>query len=201
MVLPECNECHREADVTPNHIGGWNTEHSRLASKEGNNCSACHDQGFCADCHFGGGIVPRSHRSDFREIHPIAAKDAPRSCEKCHAPRFCSDCHAKFQPEELQFQSHRKGWLNQSPHTNITGDCYKCHPNSVMMPHDWKREHAREAKRDLPSCQACHEDGETCIKCHSSRTGLKVNPHPDNWGSIQGNLNRAAGKRTCVRCH
>ncbi|HEY3488744.1 MAG TPA: hypothetical protein VGK27_01335, partial [Candidatus Deferrimicrobiaceae bacterium] len=59
----------------------------------------------------------------------------------------------------------------------------------------------REARRDLASCQACHADGDTCLKCHSSRTGLKINPHPDNWGSIQGKLNRAAGKRTCVKCH
>ncbi len=222
LALPECNECHRESDVTPNHIAGWNTLHAFLAGKETRNCSTCHSQNFCEDCHYGGGAdaslhasnnrgpdyKPRSHRSNFREIHPIAAADAPRSCEKCHDARFCSDCHAKFRPEELMFQSHRKGWsdLRTSSvgpaHSTFTpGMCQTCHPNSVLPAHEWSREHAREARRDLASCQSCHADGEVCLKCHSARTGLLVNPHPDNWGSIRGNLERASGRRTCVRCH
>lgn len=222
MKIAECTECHRESSVTPNHVGGWNKEHALKASKAGANCATCHDQGFCLDCHKGGGIdadlhasqgrsvnyVPKSHRSDFREIHPIMAMDSPRSCEKCHATKFCQACHEKFQPEEVQFQSHRRGWsdLRTTPvgpaHSSFTeAQCQTCHPNSVLPSHTWTREHAREARRDLASCQACHADGDTCLKCHSARSGLRVNPHPENWGDISGRLNKAAGQRTCVKCH
>lgn len=223
MVVPECNECHREADVTPNHLAGWNTEHARLAGRESNNCAMCHDQGYCADCHQGGAVdarlhvsnvrgadtVPRSHRSDFREIHPIAAMDGPRSCEKCHEARFCSDCHAKYRPEELQFESHRRQFGDipvsaAGPRHALfpLSSCATCHPKGSALPsHEWGPGHAREAKRNLAACQSCHADGETCLKCHSARQGLVVKPHPDNWDSIKGNLERASGRRTCVRCH
>ena len=222
MKPAECNECHKESGVAANHAAGWNVEHKLKAVKEGSNCAACHDQAFCSDCHYGGGVdadlhvsqgrspnyKPRSHRTDFREIHPILAADSPRSCEKCHAPKFCESCHAKFRPEELQFQSHRRGWSDLTTfaggprHSTFTeGQCQTCHPNSVLPAHAWSREHAREAKRDLASCQACHADGDTCLKCHSARSGLRVNPHPDNWGDIKDRLNKAAGRRTCVKCH
>lgn len=222
MKIAECTDCHKQAGATPNHNVGWNREHALKASKSASKCETCHEQSFCLDCHQGGGIdadlhvsqgrsgnfKPKSHRTDFREIHPIAAMDSPRSCEKCHATKFCEACHSKFRPEELQFQSHRRGWsdLRTTPagprHETFTeAQCQTCHPNSVLPAHSWTREHAREARRDLASCQACHADGDTCLKCHSSRSGLKVNPHPDNWGSISGRLNKAAGKRTCVKCH
>lgn len=215
MVVPECNECHRDSDVPPNHVGGWNTEHARLASKEVSNCASCHGQEYCADCHYGGGVdaklhagnnrgpdyEPRSHRGNFLLLHPLSAADAPRSCEKCHPVRFCTDCHAKFRPDELAFASHRRGWEGGTPHTTLTGPCGSCHANSSILPGEWKAGHSREARRNLGLCQSCHEDGSTCVKCHSARDGLGVKPHPDNWDTIGKNLNRAAGKRTCVRCH
>ena len=61
--------------------------------------------------------------------------------------------------------------------------------------------HAQEARRNLPTCQGCHADGQICLTCHSARTGLRVNPHPDNWGDIKDRINKAAGQRTCVKCH
>lgn len=221
MKLSECTECHRDAGVVPSHQGGWNADHRLSAVKAAANCAVCHDQAFCQDCHFGGGIdprlhasnrgadyKPRSHRTDFREIHPIMAFDSPNSCSRCHQPSFCSECHSRFRPEELQFLSHRKGWSDRPAvaggprHSTFPPDsCRTCHPGSVLPAHEWSGSHAREARRNLPTCQACHPDGETCLKCHSAKTGLRVNPHPDNWGSIQGKLNRAAGQRTCVKCH
>jgi hypothetical protein len=218
----ECNECHKDANVAANHAAGWNKEHALLAVKADANCATCHDQAFCLDCHKGGGIdrdlhastsrgnnyLPKSHRTDFREIHPIAAKDAPRSCEKCHAPKFCESCHEKFRPEELQFQSHRRQFADLplssvGPNHGVftEANCPQCHVGPMPTHTGWSQSHAREAKRDLAACQSCHADGDTCLKCHSARSALKINPHPDNWGSIKGNLNKAAGQRTCVKCH
>jgi len=218
LKIPECTECHRGADVTPNHQAAWNEQHRLVAVKADAPCADCHDQSYCTDCHYGGGIdaglhvsndrgpnyKPRTHRSSFKEVHPIAAFDNPNSCQRCHPTSFCSECHARFQPRDLMFQSHRKGWSGTSPHNNpaiTAATCQGCHPNSVLPSHTWSSSHAREARRNLPACQSCHSDGEICLKCHSAKSGLRVNPHPDNWGSIQGKLNKAAGKRTCVKCH
>ncbi len=222
MKISECTECHRDADVSPNHRVGWNADHRLVAVKADAPCAMCHEQSWCQDCHFGGGIdaglhvandrgpnyKPKSHRTSFIEIHPISAFDNPNTCQRCHQASFCSECHARFQPQDLMFQSHRKGWSDRSAvsggakHSTFAADsCQTCHPNSVLPSHQWSGTHAREARRNLPTCQACHADGEPCLKCHSARSGLKVNPHPDNWGSIKENLNRAAGKRTCVKCH
>jgi len=223
MRPAECNECHEGSHVTPNHQSAWNAEHRVIAVKADAPCADCHDQAYCQDCHYGGGITaglaasndrgadtkPKSHRSSFLEIHPIAAFDSPNSCSRCHPASYCRDCHARFRPEDLMFQSHRKGWSDSMPggpghprHATFPPDsCQTCHPGSVLPAHQWSGAHAQEARRNLPTCQGCHADGQICLTCHSARTGLRVNPHPDNWGDIKDRINKAAGQRTCVKCH
>lgn len=222
LRIAECTECHQGENVSPNHQAAWSVQHRLIAVQSDANCAECHDQSFCTDCHYGGGIdrdlhtstdrgpnyVPKSHRSGFIEVHPISAFDNPTSCDRCHQPSFCSECHARFRPEDLMIQSHRKGWSDLSAtsggpkHSTFPPDsCQTCHPNSVLPTHKWSSSHAQEARRNLPTCQACHPDGDVCLKCHSAKFGLQVNPHPDNWDDIKNRLNRAAGQRTCVKCH
>jgi hypothetical protein len=87
-------------------------------------------------------------------------------------------------------------------HASFSADsCTSCHPGGLLPKHQWSDAHGREARRNLVSCQSCHTDGDSCMKCHSARTGLRVKPHPDNWSSMKGRFERAAGKRTCVKCH
>lgn len=88
MEIKFCNECHISNNVAANHTSSWVKEHRIYADKKPNNCQDCHQLSFCLDCHKGGGItadlhssqsgpdyMPKSHRTDFREIHPIKAKD------------------------------------------------------------------------------------------------------------------------------
>ena len=97
MKISECNSCHKDEGIAPNHDGDWVRSHRTLASKAGSYCAQCHDQSFCLDCHQGGGInadvsvatynrdyIPKSHRSDFVNIHPIKALDNPQTCYRCH---------------------------------------------------------------------------------------------------------------------
>ncbi|MEK6778993.1 MAG: cytochrome C, partial [Candidatus Deferrimicrobiota bacterium] len=39
MKISECTECHRDADVSPNHRAGWNADHRLLAVKADANCA------------------------------------------------------------------------------------------------------------------------------------------------------------------
>jgi hypothetical protein len=145
------------------------------------------------------------HRSDFHVTHPIAARTDPQLCNSCHEPKFCSDCHNDFAPADLAILSHRRGWSDGTlggAHAFFDDtQCQGCHINSVLPTHDWSNRHAREARKNLVTCQACHPEGDVCMTCHSAISGLRVNPHPSDWGSIKDNINKASGGSTCRKCH
>jgi len=193
MKITECNSCHKGEGVAPNHDGDWVRSHRVLSSKAGANCSQCHNQSFCLDCHQGGGInadltiatfgrdyVPKSHRSDFINIHPIKALDNPQSCYRCHDQKYCSSCHDRFPKGSMRIKSHL-----------MLGPDHQRYAAAI-------NEHAIEARRNLQSCQTCHPEGDVCIQCHSSG---KTNPHPRNWNSIKGNYKDRAGSKVCLKCH
>lgn len=222
MEIKDCNECHEASGVTFNHGSAWTEEHRLYADKKPNNCGDCHQLSDCLDCHTGGGIEsdfhasnfgadykPKSHRTDFREIHPIKAREDPNGCYRCHDERrFCAECHSKFDRNELAGVSHRRQFSDirlssvGPKHEVFTPDqCQNCHVKGVLPTHQWALSHAREARRNLASCQTCHPDGDVCMKCHSAQAGLMINPHPRDWRSIKGRLSRASDGRTCLRCH
>ncbi|MGA1862319.1 hypothetical protein OWM07_05505 [Deferribacter thermophilus] len=220
-----CLDCHDKGFVESvkfpglkTHYGvNWAIKHKVEAKMDKYDCNACHKQSFCMDCHKGGfadeipGISDSPvnvHRSDFIVAHPLYAKSDPNSCQSCHEVKFCSDCHEKFSDEDLQIESHRKGWSNlqTSPsgpaHSQFNEyQCQTCHTNSVLPSHEWSNNHAREARKNLATCQSCHSDGDTCLKCHSARTGLMVNPHPKDWDDIKDNIRKATNGKTCRKCH
>jgi hypothetical protein len=228
MAIKECNECHKSEGVALNHDADWDRGHRLLAGKGGANCIECHDQAYCLDCHQGGGIdvklstmnykrdyIPKSHRSDWLEIHPIKAVDNPQRCTRCHEDqKYCIQCHSQFRPADLAFLSHRRQFqdiklssvgpthaiLVQNGVVN-TAACPTCHPNGLVPSHVWSSDHAREARRNLQSCQTCHSNGDVCMTCHSARTGLRVNPHPRNWNSVKGNYRTKSDNRSCLQCH
>jgi len=231
LDLKDCNECHKAQGIPLTHDNDWagkhhqNTDwlgdHRVSAGKGGTNCSDCHAQSFCSECHFGGGVdvelrklsykrnyMPKNHRTDFISIHPIKAKDNPQTCTRCHTQKFCSDCHSKFSGSDLKFKSHRRQFSDLpqnvagSSHNGYSSkDCQMCHPNGLLTKHEWSADHAIEARRNLQSCQVCHSDGKTCLTCHSSKSGLRVSPHPRNWASISGNFKSRSNGKTCAICH
>ncbi len=221
MAIKECATCHIGEGLAPTHGADWTKEHRVFAGKSEKNCADCHNQQFCLDCHTGGGIdadlktanyrtnyVPKSHRTDFRELHPLKALDNPQTCYRCHDSRYCSACHTKFRGEDLMVQSHRRAWsdLKTAPlgpaHSNFTvNQCQTCHPNGLLPKHVWSADHAREARRNLQACQTCHSDGEVCMTCHSGRRGLMINPHPRNWSAVKDKYRSKSGGRSCIKCH
>jgi hypothetical protein len=192
MKVSECNDCHKTEGVAPNHDSDWVRGHRVLASQAVKNCEQCHDQKFCLDCHSGGGsgddltqsnsrrdYKPKSHRSDWIDIHAIKSVDNPQSCKRCHDQRYCNECHSKFPGGDLRIKSHRP--------LGSTGQSYG----------PWASDHSTEARRNLQSCQSCHPDGDVCIQCHRSGG---TNPHPKDWGHIKGTY-RDRNSKTCFKCH
>lgn len=192
MKVSECNDCHKAEGVAPNHDSDWVRGHRVLASQAVKNCDQCHDQKFCLDCHSGGGsgddlaqensrrdFKPKSHRSDWIDIHSIKSADNPQSCRRCHDQRYCNECHSKFPGGDLRIKSHRPLGPNNQSYNVFAAD------------------HAAEARRNLQSCQTCHPDGDKCILCHQHG---QQNPHPRNWGSIKG-VYKDRNIKVCVKCH
>jgi len=216
-----CLECHDQTFVdsvvkpaTKTHGLTWATEHRPFAKNQAIDCSACHQQEFCLDCHKSGRAdemgdagnnMINVHRGEFQVSHPIAARTNPQLCASCHEPDFCSECHAKFAPADLAVVSHRRGFTDGTlggAHANFNDNqCQTCHINSVLPAHTWSNQHAREARKNLATCQACHPEGDICLKCHSARTGLGVNPHPKGWNDISERLDGASRGKTCRKCH
>lgn len=223
MKIAECNSCHKAEGIALNHDADWQRGHRVLAARANAKCAECHDQAWCLDCHQGGGIdaklstqnykrdyIPKSHRSDFLEIHPIKALDNPQTCTRCHDQKYCIQCHSRFRPTDLQFDSHRRQFssinlTNVGPNHALfkPEDCQTCHRGGILPVHQWSAAHAVEARRNLQACQTCHSDGDVCLKCHSARqnSGLRINPHPRNWDAIKGNFKDKSNGRSCIRCH
>jgi hypothetical protein len=217
-----CLECHEQKFfdqvVFPGlktHGPVWALNHRHEAKSKTVDCGVCHQQAFCLDCHKAGfademgkfsNNMINVHTSDFHVTHPIAARTDPQLCTKCHEPKYCSKCHEDFAPADLAIQSHRRGWSDMSVGAATHADfpesqCQTCHSNSVFPTHEWSNQHAREARKNLVTCQACHPDGDVCLKCHSAVSGLKVNPHPSGWDKFGDRLKEASGGKTCRRCH
>lgn len=224
-ILPEkkvCLDCHDQAYVDSAKLPGlvthgvtWSLNHREAAVAKTIDCAACHEQDFCLECHKSGrademGTFSNSmtniHRAEFSVTHPIAARTNPQLCNKCHENKFCVECHDEFKSNDLALESHRKGWSNiavtGTPHANFAPDsCQSCHTDSVLPAHEWSNSHAREARKNLATCQACHPDGDICLRCHSAQSGLGVNPHPRDWDDIKNRLKRASDGKTCRKCH
>lgn len=223
IVPPEsaCLECHEQAFVdtvvtpgTKTHGLNWATNHRPFAKSPSADCAACHQQNFCLDCHTAGfadeqgefgNNMANIHRGEFQVSHPIAARTNPQLCASCHEPDFCSECHARFAPADLAVTSHRRGFSDGTLgglHASYNeAQCQTCHPDSVLPAHTWSNQHAREARKNLATCQACHPQGDICLKCHSARSGLMVNPHPKDWNDFSDRLEGASSGKTCRRCH
>jgi hypothetical protein len=171
--LDDCKDCHNGAAIVGNH--GGVREHRLLAERASNNCSDCHQQSFCLDCHNGGNVeayqnkslsrtgetMPTTHRSDFISIHPLKAKDDPQSCYRCHESRFCSDCHAKTD----------RGGMRIKDHDPANGNKYFLIRGASASDN---ARHAAEARRNLQSCEGCHPDAVVCTTCHNLSAGAKV---------------------------
>lgn len=225
-----CKGCHDAdfiAKVTfpglKSHGPTWSLQHAAPARSAGADCTSCHEQSDCLDCHKAGFADEQGafsngmnnvHRGDFHVSHPIAARTDQQLCASCHETAFCSDCHDQFDDVDLAIMSHRRGFSGitigaGTPHgLFVASQCQNCHkdPNiaeykPLLWTDQWHSAHAREARRNLATCQACHPEGDVCLTCHSARSGLKVNPHPDNWDDANSRLLNSSDGRSCRKCH
>jgi len=232
-IVPDkevCLFCHDKPLVDASRLGTtkthgvtWALNHRTQAKSDDMECTACHRQSDCFDCHaagfadeqgdFGNAMI-NVHKSDFHVTHPVAARTDQQLCASCHESRFCSDCHDSFRgrtgrtggPSHARFFGIDSIGDIETVHAGMTPEtnCDNCHLQGSVAPsfHAWSTDHARDARRNLATCQACHPGGDVCLNCHSAKGGVVgFNPHGKNWGDRAGRLKDASNGKTCRRCH
>ena len=156
------------------HAADYARVHGTEASARQMDCTSCHVQKFCSDCHAGEGRR-RFHQANFVQRHAPEAWGREQDCASCHNPEaFCRSCH-----ESSGLAS--RGGLTSAYHTRQPG---------------WLLQHGQAARQGLESCTTCHSQRD-CMQCHS-RAGWNVSPHGPGFDAEQMQR-RAPG--TCTTCH
>lgn len=162
-----CQNCHEASEVEKlfstyvinvsqfgapkpeDHTQDYRRVHGAISATDPANCSVCHEQRFCQDCHEGENIQGAIHPLNFRRTHAFEAAGHEQDCLVCHETReFCVDCHRQnlvlFHPLGPSWAKPEEGGA-----------------------------HKEEAEADLESCLDCHDLGNAdpvCTRpgCHGS---------------------------------
>ncbi|MBS1150607.1 MAG: hypothetical protein H6Q89_2305 [Myxococcaceae bacterium] len=193
-----CAVCHKDLTRYPlqplsafTHRPDYLKNHRLDARSSGAVCATCHEQTFCSACHsktVGARIetvlperIDRSfiHRNDFFGRHPVEARADQAMCLRCHSNETCTGCHAKnsLTPGSTDsLQPHPPGFGNGAVH-------------------------GKEARRDIVSCAACHDQGaaSNCVSCHKVG-GVGGTPHPPSW-MLRHRKEEVSRNAMCQICH
>ncbi len=159
----------------PGHTPGFSSEHGTAAALGLPECSSCHTESYCSDCHDGPtapGLAGRSaagpslqsaagfHPANFVVRHGAETYAGLTECGSCHSTEvFCRDCHQQL-------------GIGQGAITT-SGAFHDAQPL-------WLLSHGRAARQGLESCASCHAQ-QSCLRCHSAKVGWRVNPHGSDF--------------------
>ncbi|MFC2173912.1 cytochrome c3 family protein [Acidobacteriota bacterium] len=91
-----CERCHTDMGARgfkpKTHDAFWHKAHGLATASEREDCSACHEPGWCQECHRGD-IETRYHTKTFINVHGLEARITPGRCDACHQLNFCRNCH------------------------------------------------------------------------------------------------------------
>lgn len=146
-----CLACHEEAKPHPvSHRINWERNHGLAAAVDGDSeCSACHSENYCMNCHEGDNLAFQVHPQNFIMLHKNEfMTGAIENCESCHETTECVDCHRinKIRP------------LNHSSSSWLT---YDAAMNGGT--------HAALGISRIEYCAVCHEapaEEILCSNCH-----------------------------------
>lgn len=173
---PDAPQGVRVARVMPvGHNETFFDRHGTAAAIGVPDCAGCHAERECVACH-DGVERPDFHPLDFVVRHGAEAFGNRTECSACHAREgFCRDCHSG---------------IGVAASGRSDAAFHDAQP-------DWLLAHGQAARQDLESCVGCHRE-QQCLRCHSARTGWRVNPHGPDFDP-----GHVADKSTqsCAICH
>lgn len=157
------------------HQPGFATAHAAAAASRQPDCSTCHGEDACIQCH-DAQSSPSFHPLNFLASHGPEAYGRVSDCTSCHnTEAFCRECHLGL---------------------GLQGE------GSFVAPfHDnqplWVLSHPQAARQDLESCVSCHQQND-CLRCHSASSGFGVSPHGPEFDPSRIS-DRNSG--LCIVCH
>jgi len=146
----DCAKCHRGETPKPaDHLTAvWLDDHGLEALAGASNCTGCHQQSSCDNCHQGHNVFGAKgspHPPGWLFNH-FTDTDFGAECLSCHETRTkCVSCHRAMIPAPHSF-----GPAFANPETG--------------------GEHTEEFRASPQTCLACHDLGKrdpTCARCHS----------------------------------
>ncbi|MBI5476788.1 MAG: hypothetical protein HY964_08650 [Ignavibacteriales bacterium] len=191
-VSKDCNTCHTNLIglIPKTHLEGeFKKDHKRQTRFGGvaNNCSTCHDESFCQNCHAGIELkkydskkeystdpsariqlkdspkelkLQQVHELNYKFTHSIDARSKRIDCNSCHdQSTFCVECH---QTSGNINQMKIKPLNHSEPGFKLFG---KGSGGGT---------HAKLAHRDIEYCASCHDvEGAdpVCMMCHTEKIG------------------------------
>jgi hypothetical protein len=193
----------------PGHTFAFASQHATAASLGLPNCSACHAESECADCHAlrGTGQPPLpsvpSARHEPREADEAPGVAAVPSAEPAggfHPVNFLQRHAAEAYSVRADCSScHSTEVFCRTCHTNLGfGDDGATRGNAFhdAQP-DWLLAHGQAARQGMEECASCHQQ-DSCLRCHSAKFGWRVSPHGSDFDP-----DRVAdrSKISCGICH
>lgn len=94
----ECLTCHKDLGgmLPDNHKIDWLNRHKMISKLEKSECSKCHQDSYCTDCHLKRDTIrQRVHDRNFLYAHSVEARSNPRKCVSCHTAAYCLSCHTE----------------------------------------------------------------------------------------------------------
>jgi hypothetical protein len=156
-------------------VAGFEVQHRVAAAAGDASCGRCHTPSSCASCHDGARRPSAFHPADYVQRHGQAALTGDTECSSCHQVQaFCAACH------------RRQGM------TPVGAPYGTFHDASGV----WFLGHGAAARRSLEACTTCHTQ-QFCMRCHSARGAMRVNPHGPGFSPSMGGKNPAM----CALCH
>ena len=140
-----CETCHPDTfDLVPrsHDPSDWRTNHGTYAEDERLQCTICHEDDFCGDCHG----VDMPHPAEWasgRSVHGEYSRGDRQTCATCHddTPDFCTVCHHET------YSATEGTWIAQHPATarrEGASACMECHaPDSCVDCHTGRVSAAR----------------------------------------------------------
>ena len=172
-----CAQCHQEVGrqwAPPNHMANWIEGHGPIARDRSavtaENCSLCHEQSSCDDCHRV--QAPANHTPFWHERgHGLVAMADRQNCAACHQPESCEACHSSIMP-----RNHVATWGG-----TLSTHCLGCHQplryEGCSACHQATPSHL--AAPNMPDDdEHAHTPGMNCRKCHQYPG--RFMPHVDN---------------------
>lgn len=143
----ECESCHMGVDNVPvpqeHKLADWKEQHGMDAAGKVSNCSQCHTQESCDECHQGENIYGKPHPEGWLFNHFTEASFGG-DCMVCHESREeCTTCHRAWQPVP--------------------------HPLGAAFANSEGGQHTELAESFIEACISCHDvggDDPTCARCH-----------------------------------